>query len=86
MTKGRYEVRFYYNCSLPPSRRYRKIAGPFDTLEQAKNARVIAGDLVVDLRTRRICCEMAWLWDNEKENPESFARKRISESLRLYGF
>ena len=49
----------------------------FTSLEEAREARVASGDLVVDRRTKRVVNDPAWLWEWEREKPGCYARKAM---------
>lgn len=49
----------------------------FTSLEEAKAARQVAGDLVVHRRTGKVVNDTAWLWDWEKSNPNCYAQKAM---------
>ena len=48
-----------------------------DTLEKAKAARVVSGDLVVHWSSGRVVTDPAWLWDWEKADPNCYAQRAI---------
>jgi len=48
-----------------------------DTLEKARNARKVTGDLVVDWQTHQIITNPAWLFDFEEADPNCYAQKAI---------
>ena len=45
------------------------------TLHEARNARVVSGDLVVHAMSGKIVKSETWLWEWERTAPESFARR-----------
>lgn len=49
----------------------------FTNLEDAKAAREVSGDLVVNRRTGKVVNDEAWLWDWEKAKPDCYARKAM---------
>ncbi len=83
--RERYEVRFYWGvkCITDPVRvGCMRIAGPYENLETARDARVVAGDVVFDLKTNNICTDIGWLWERELRDPDSHARQVIDVALR----
>lgn len=48
------------------------------TLSEAKAMRYVSSDLVIDSTTNKIVCSEEWLFDWEKEDSNSFAKKMIS--------
>lgn len=70
-----YEVQF---------RRYHFRTGDFTlikrglpTLAEAKAARAVSGDLVVESATDRIVTDKSWLWDYELADERSYAHAAI---------
>lgn len=55
----------------------------FATLDFAKEARKLSGDLVVDLRTGLVVDSEEWLWDWEKADPMCYARRAMKMDRRL---
>lgn len=49
----------------------------YETLEDAKNARKVSGDLVVFKGTTNIVPDEGWLWDWEREDPQTYANKAV---------
>jgi hypothetical protein len=49
----------------------------FTSLEEAKAARTVSGDLVVNRRTGKVVNDAAWLWDWEKAKPDCYAQKAM---------
>ena len=47
------------------------------SLESAREARKVSGDLVVDLRTGLVVDNEDWLWDWEKNDPTCYARRAM---------
>jgi len=70
-----YEVqhRRYYNRRGD----FSLIARGLRTLEEAKDARVLGGDLVVESATDSIVTDKSWLWDWELNDRTSYAHKAI---------
>lgn len=56
------------------------------TLEHAAQARVASGDLVVDAETGKIVTDPSWLWDWEKKEPRSWARRAIEWQCAVNAF
>lgn len=48
------------------------------TLEEAKEARVVSGDLVIDSDSGKIVTDPAWLWDWEVRDADSYAQRAIA--------
>ena len=48
-----------------------------DSLEKAKEARRVSGDLVVLWGTTKVVNSQDWLWDWEKTNPDCYSQKAI---------
>lgn len=48
-----------------------------DTLEKARNARFVSGDLVVYWGTTQVVNSKEWLFDWEKLDPDCYAQKAI---------
>jgi len=70
-----YEVqhrRYYYL-----NNDFSTIARGFRSLEEAKAAREMSGDLVVESVTDSIVTDKSWLWDWEMNDPTSYAHKAI---------
>lgn len=55
-----YQIRYYKEFS-----HYQLIAGDLPTLEAARDARKLSGDLV--FKDGEIVDDLSWLWDWEKE-------------------
>jgi hypothetical protein len=51
------------------------------TLEAAKNARFVSGDLVVYSGTNDIVPSEEWLWDWEKKSEHCYAKNAIKHAL-----
>ena len=49
-----------------------------NTLEKAKAARSVSGDLVVSWHTHEVIQSEDWLFDWEKADPNCYARKAMS--------
>jgi hypothetical protein len=62
------------------SQQYRILSERHKTLEDALNARVCSGDLVVHSDTNCIVANDGWLWDWEKSKPESYANRMRGQS------
>ena len=50
----------------------------FSTLEQARDARQVSGDLVVGAGTTEVVRSTRWMWDWEKADPISYAMRAAS--------
>ena len=55
------------------------VAASLTSLEAAKDARQQSGDVVVYHGSRDVVKSGAWLWDWERKDPNSYARKKISQ-------
>lgn len=53
------------------------------TLAEARKKRRVSGDLVVHRGTHEIVMSEEWLWEWEKKDPHSYARKAISTDRRI---
>lgn len=75
-----YEVqhRRYYNRRND----FSPIARGLKTLEEAKAAREVGGDLVVESATDSIVTDKLWLWDWELNDPTSYAHKAIDWQVK----
>ncbi len=75
-----YEVQYrrYHNRTGD----FSSIASGLKTLEEAKQARAVSGDLVVESATDRIVTDKSWLWDWEREDPTSYAHQAIDWQAR----
>lgn len=51
-----------------------------DSLEKAKEARKVSGDLVVYYWTKEVVKDPSWLWDWEKNDPNCYAQRAIKAS------
>jgi hypothetical protein len=49
----------------------------FTSLEEARAARQVSGDLVVHRRTGKVVDDPTWLFDWEKTDPNCYAQKAI---------
>lgn len=49
----------------------------FHTLKEARNARVVTGDLVIDSATLRVCQSKAWLWKWEWVDKNSYPQRMM---------
>jgi hypothetical protein len=58
------------------------IARNLPSLEHAKNAREVSGDLVVFHKTNRVVPSEDWLFDWEKEERTCYALKAIRDSIK----
>lgn len=71
-----YEIHFRKNLECPD-----EYCLPYDrvfrTIEQARDARIVSGDLVVNPKNRKIITDRAWLWPWELEDVNSYAHKAI---------
>jgi hypothetical protein len=76
--RARYEVRFVNDHH--PWHSFKRTTG-VTSLLMAAEARVVAGDLVVDTFTGKVCEDTRWLWDWEKENPASYARGMMGKQV-----
>lgn len=56
------------------------IANNLETLEKAKEARVMSGDLVVDQYTGAVVKSESWLFDWEKNAVWSYAKSAINST------
>lgn len=70
----RYEIRWIRDI-YPYD--YAVLATNIKTLEEARSRRVTTGDLVFYVNTNTIVEDTAWLWDFEKDNPTSYARRQL---------
>jgi hypothetical protein len=52
---------------------YQVVAAGLETLQEAKSKRVISGDVVVHHGTTVVVKDPSWLWDWERDNPQSYA-------------
>jgi len=52
--------------------------GEFDSAFLAGKARVVSGDLVVDMSTGKIVTDESWLFSWEKDDPNCFAQRAIA--------
>jgi dipeptidase len=55
-------------------------AGAVPTLEAARDARSLSGDLVVRAGTREVIADPTWLWDWEKAQPHCYAARKIRDA------
>lgn len=77
----KYEVHFRRDYS---NKRYFSSTGEqYSTLEEAKAARTVAGDLVVDAVTHDIIVDDTWLWDWERSTDTAYARLVIMWQKRV---
>lgn len=53
------------------------------TLSEAKAIRYASGDLVIETETNKIVCSEEWLFEWEKKDPNSFAKKMISLQIKF---
>ncbi len=49
----------------------------YTSLEEAKAARKVSGDLIVHRRTHLVVDDESWLFDWEKSDPNYYARKAM---------
>ena len=71
-----YEVHFRRDFDTPKD--YTNVSQlGLDTLEKAKEARKVSGDVVVYWQSKEIVKSQDWLWDWEKINPNCFAQRAI---------
>ena len=68
--------------SLPGSFHQYIILGRFSSLEEAKNSRVIAADLIFD-KEGNIVKDFSWLWEWEREDVKSYAHSSILNGKKL---
>jgi len=54
-----------------------------DTLEQARHARIVSGDLVVHAETLEIVENPEWLWWWERKNYQCYAQRAIGKRLKV---
>ncbi len=71
-----YEVQFRGHCFDRQAEIACSILGLL-TLEDAKKARKLSGDLVIDSATGRIVTNTSWLFDWELLDPTSYAHEAI---------
>jgi hypothetical protein len=74
-----YSIHFRRDYNTPKD--YSLVGEPtygLDTLERAKAARVVSGDLVVSWKTGEIIKSEEWLFDWEKEDPNCYAQRAIA--------
>lgn len=57
-------------------------AGPFKSLESARESRKVSGDLVVDMNGK-IVEDHSWLWGFEKKDPVSYAHRCILRKIQV---
>lgn len=73
-----YEIQFRKHALLPS----RALTSGLGSLEQAKNARGVSGDLVVCSETQTVVVSDEWLWDFEKKETKCYAKHVINAQLR----
>lgn len=57
------------------------LIGTAETIEEAKEKRVVSGDLVVHAVTHNVVQDIGWLWDWERNNPQSYAFRAIQKGV-----
>ena len=57
-------------------------AGPFKTLDAARESRKVSGDLVVDEKGK-IVEDLSWLWDCERKDAVSYAHQCILRKIQV---
>lgn len=69
-----YEIHFrrWHNTPRDFSR-----VGVATTLDEAREKRCMSGDLVVHADTHQVVKSPEWLWDWEKQDPDSYAQRAI---------
>lgn len=70
----------HFRRSFSSRRDYVETARDLPTLEAARDARIVCGDLVVDQATGEVVRSRAWLWDWEKASSGCYAQKAIADS------
>lgn len=83
MTFKPYLVAFGHDVYLPEPALDFYAVGYFATLEEARKARCVSGDLVFDTRTRSVVESDEWLWDWEKAKDDCYARRCIRNRVKL---
>lgn len=74
-----YEVRYCrYSVGTRTLFKGRHCEGRFKTLEEAKKARKVSGDLV--LQNNKVVDSKEWLWDWEKNDPTSHAMRMLGKT------
>lgn len=73
-----YEIQFRKNCLEDNGH---PLVSGLKTLEEARSARSVSGDLVIDSETKGIVVSDEWLWAWEKEN--SYAKRAQNQQLKL---
>jgi hypothetical protein len=68
----KYEIRYYRDSDNDYV-----VLATCDTIEQARDLRVVSGDLVVEAATNTVVADPSWLWDWEKTDPGSYARHQL---------
>jgi len=71
----RYDIHFRRDHDKPHD--YALIAISLPSLEAARDARKVSGDLVVYAGTTNIVKNKSWLWDWEKADPDVYAQLAI---------
>lgn len=56
------------------------LMGKATSLEDAKAKRVVSGDLV--FLDGKVCSDPSWLWDWEKADPDSYAKRCLERETR----
>lgn len=72
-----YEIHFRRNFDTP--RDYvRGGTRMYSNLREARAARQVSGDLVIDTYTMRVVADESWLWEWERLDPSCYARRAIA--------
>lgn len=75
-----YSIHYRRHLNSKRSSEYLVLATGIQTLEEAREKRIVSGDLVVYTSSGEVVKDDAWLWNWEKNNPDSWAYNAIQSS------